>query len=182
MQFATTKQIKFLFINIILDEPGIRYFVINGNINRPIHHNGVGEIYGEVFTSINENWVYENTNIQLHVNDVINFWVFVQHYQLGYRLDDQSVVIKKLIDTTGGRVTTTTTTKAPTRQPSVRPSPTPAPVKCEKSITTVKGQLVCKNQLIFEENFDVSNSAKWKTEIKIPLDSEVFFYNHLKSI
>lgn len=56
---------------------------------------------------------------------------------------------------------------------------------CGKSITTMNGvKVMCKNELIFEENFDqitgdefadednyrYLNSSIWKREIKIPLD------------
>jgi hypothetical protein len=42
--------------------------------------------------------------------------------------------------------------------------------KCEQSITTVQGQTVCKDTLIFSEEFD-DNLKKWNYETRFPLDT-----------
>lgn len=66
--------------------------------------------------------------------------------------------------------------------------------KCDNSSTTVNGNKIkCKNELIFEENFnrlsvdndyaeednyEYLNSSVWKREIKIPLDPVIINPNH----
>lgn len=40
--------------------------------------------------------------------------------------------------------------------------------KCDKSLTTVNGQRVCRNVVIFDENFDSLSTAIWSHVKKIP--------------
>lgn len=106
--------------------------------------------------------------------------MYVQHDQLGYRLDDKKFEVKEMFSRHSGP-SITPSTKRPFNRPPVSAPEKPATVtvvtpvqnNCELSVTTVKGVQVCKGKLIFEENFNTFDTKKWKKEVRIGLDSEV---------
>lgn len=76
-----------------LATPGIVLFAFHGNINREFTGAEPGDFAGEVLTKQNGQWSYENTNQQLKVGDKLNYWIYVQHNQLGYRIENQKYVV-----------------------------------------------------------------------------------------
>jgi hypothetical protein len=48
-----------------------------------------------------------------------------------------------------------------------KPPVTPPTTKCDKSATLVNGKSACQGQLIFEENFETLDPAKWEHDIRI---------------
>lgn len=45
-----------------------------------------------------------------------------------------------------------------------------AAIPCENSITTVNGKMVCKNTLIFNEDFNVDNVKLWNYDTRFSSD------------
>lgn len=67
-------------------------FAFHGSINRDIRPGENGNFHGETRIKTNGYWVYENREYQFRAGDVLNFWLYVQHENLGYRLEDQRYV------------------------------------------------------------------------------------------
>lgn len=67
-------------------------FAFHGKINKEIHPEEVGDFSGQARSKSNGWWSYENTQYQLQRGDVLHFWVYVQHGNFGYRLDNQRYV------------------------------------------------------------------------------------------
>ncbi|KAJ6616523.1 Beta-1,3-glucan-binding protein, partial [Pseudolycoriella hygida] len=170
-------------------EPGITLFAFHGKINRRFRGNEEGDLTLDVTRAKNGVWAYENRNKQVMEGDVLYFWIHVQHDGVGYLLENQEYYFTFRRTTTSRYNTrsTTGTTRATTRStttasPFTRATtttwsrtskPNEDSIDCEPSITTVKGKTVCRNELIFEENFTGTTLSKlWKHAVKIPLDSE----------
>lgn len=142
-------------------------------------------------------------NVNIQKNDVLHYWIFVQHDKLGYEVIDQQYLIRDLQNRTNGSisspsttrqttirpitnqvtqkpstVTTTTSTTTSRSTPAISTVTTEAPslVDCELSQTIVMGKNVCKGSLIFDDEFvTLSSHPNWNREIKIPLDTEVIY-------
>lgn len=57
-----------------------------------------------------------------------------------------------------------TTSSPPTKKPTST---------CKDSVTSVRGRdKTCREELIFEDNFDWFDKSKWEYEIRFPLDTE----------
>lgn len=72
----------------ITDERGIVLFAFHGSINKEIRANEEGDFHGQTRTKSNGQWSYETTRYQLQRGDVLNFWLYVQHDNFGYKLED----------------------------------------------------------------------------------------------
>ena len=70
------------------DERGIVLFAFHGSINKEIRANEEGEFHGQTNVKSNGQWSYENKRYQLQRGDVLNFWLYVQHNDFGYKLED----------------------------------------------------------------------------------------------
>jgi hypothetical protein len=58
-----------------------------------------------------------------------------------------------------------------------KPPITPPPATCGRSPTLVSGKSACQGQLIFEENFNTLDPAKWEHDVRIagsPVSGECF--------
>lgn len=62
----------------IPDEPGIKFFSFQGNVNEEIKLNQAGQISGEVYRKNNAKWTIEDENVHLVDGDVIHYWINVQ--------------------------------------------------------------------------------------------------------
>jgi hypothetical protein len=138
---------------------GIQMFAFHGNINKPISQVDPGE-YSQDYTSPTGNtWSYFNKDLKLKAGDVIHYWVFIQFLKLGYRKDNQVWNVTELVQLKNS--------------------------SCETSPTTVRGRsVICKNSIIFEENFNGEgiDTKKWLIEQYIPtytsLDYEFVSYQN----
>ncbi|CAH0398890.1 unnamed protein product [Chilo suppressalis] len=135
----------------IPDASGISLFVFQGHVNRKIDRNAVGSLKGEVLRPTNGRWVYEDTNTQLQVGDVINYYVFVSKNRMGYVKDNLSYTVTTLGNRSGG-------------------STTEKPVNCAPTITSVRGGTACAGQVIFEDDFSALKDA-WQIEQYLPVSS-----------
>lgn len=68
-------------------------FAFHGKINREFTGSGPGEFSGEVITQQNGQWIYENTRQQFQIGDKMYYWLYVQHNQLGYRIENQVYIV-----------------------------------------------------------------------------------------
>lgn len=162
-------------------------FAFHGKINDTFRGPQEGEFHGEKRKAENNEWIYDNSKTILEKNDVIHYWIMVQHNNLGYIINDKQFVIRELIEKSNGDsiLTHPTTHGTPfVTQSSLinsvtqRTNPVSTNTNCILSQTVVMGENVCEGTLIFEDNFDTGSLEKWKKENKISLDTEVSkFYN-----
>ncbi|CAH1105316.1 unnamed protein product [Psylliodes chrysocephalus] len=141
---------------------GIEMFAFHGKINKEFKQFEPGDFTEDIMEPVNGFFVYDNPNLQIKVGDVIYYWIFVQHDQLGYRLDNQTWHVKEL---------------------KVRQIVT----SCGPTVTNVNGPAVkCKGDIIFEDDFNGSSldSRKWMLEQYIPTfpDFEFNIYNKESAI
>lgn len=185
---------------ILADQRGVAFFAFHGNINREISATENGQFSGDTRQPENYEWAYQTTRYQLQPNDILHFWLYVQHDSLGYVLANQRLVYPYDFTTRSSVQSQytptpvpispiytypsvnyeqqTTTTHRPTQRPSHRPQK-PATHRpsssgnCEPSITTVnKSPVGCRNELIFIEQFDGDIYDKWTQDVRLQDDSE----------
>ncbi|CAO1390700.1 unnamed protein product [Diamesa hyperborea] len=89
-------------------------------------------------------WLYEELNVQLNGNDSFEYWLFVENNNLGYVTNELDSY------------------KAITEASAV--------AACEKSISTVNGKVVCKNTLIFNEEFNMEILKLWNYDTRFSSD------------
>lgn len=58
------------------------------NLNRKIASPIVGEYSGEVLSPVNGRWTYDLPDLELKMDDVINYYIFVSFNGKGYLKDD----------------------------------------------------------------------------------------------
>ncbi|KAH1029824.1 hypothetical protein HUJ05_002984 [Dendroctonus ponderosae] len=80
----------------IPDDEKVELFAFHGKINKPIIQIEPGDFSQDVLKAVNGRFTYTDPNIKLKENDVINYWIFVQHDQLGFRIDEQSWTVDEL--------------------------------------------------------------------------------------
>ncbi|KAL4721048.1 hypothetical protein ACJJTC_015274 [Scirpophaga incertulas] len=123
----------------IPDVPNLTLFVFQGNVNRDINTNAVGTLKGEVTKSTGGRWVYENSDVELKVGDVISYYVFVSVNRVGYMEDNMRYIVGGLVDRfnpdVGGG------------------GGTVDPPDCTPTVTKVRGGKACAGQTIFEDDF-----------------------------
>lgn len=75
------------------DEQGIALFAFHGSINKNLRGNELGDFSADTRIKNNNNeWAFETTRYNLQPGDILNFWVYVQHNNFGYRLENQNYV------------------------------------------------------------------------------------------
>ncbi|XP_063234625.1 beta-1,3-glucan-binding protein 1-like [Bacillus rossius redtenbacheri] len=151
----------------IPDEPGVQLFAFHGNVNKPMEGLEGGHLSRDILKPKNGRWVFEDPRVRLKLNDTIYFWLYVQVDGLGYRRDDQKWTVTGFVDPD--------TPPAPGPAPTPAPKPTPAPQQCGATATRVKGQPSCQGKLIFEDNFDGLDLAKWAYDVRIAGSPEYEF-------
>lgn len=65
-------------------------FAFHGKINKTIIQFEPGDFSQDVLKPVNGRFTYTDPNIKLEENDVINYWLFVQHDHLGFRSNEKS--------------------------------------------------------------------------------------------
>lgn len=140
--------------------------IFHGRTNRVLKVNEPGEIHGEVTQPDKDGrWTFLDDDKRLVIGDVLNYWIYVQHRGIGYRLESQKFTVQAF-DT------------------EVQPNlvllekPLPPPLICELSLTTkANGESVCKGSVIFEDNFDTVDFAKWEPVTRFSSDYEDAEFN-----
>lgn len=140
--------------------------MFHGRLNRALKANEPGEITGEVTNPDKDGrWTYLNDDRQLVIGDVINYWIYVQHRGVGYRLDQQQFTVRDFyVDVQPELV--------------INATPLPPPLKCDLSETTrASGEPVCKGAVLFEDSFDSVDYAKWEPVTRFSSDYEDAEFN-----
>ncbi|KOC59371.1 Beta-1,3-glucan-binding protein [Habropoda laboriosa] len=62
----------------IPDEPGLQFFAFQGNANKEIAKDQLGDISGEVYKKKDGKWTIQNQDVYLRDGDVIHYWIHAQ--------------------------------------------------------------------------------------------------------
>ncbi|XP_060535531.1 beta-1,3-glucan-binding protein-like isoform X2 [Cylas formicarius] len=143
-------------------EPKVQFFAFHGKLNQPIGLTEPGDFNEDVTRPENGRFTYFNPNIQLKPGDVINYWVFVQHDQLGYRRDQLKWTVNEL-----------TKQKVIDRDPKCLETPT----------TSSDRSVICRGEVLFEHRFIGSelNESVWLWEQYIPVGPDFEFVVYKKA-
>lgn len=141
----------------IPDEPGIQLFAFHGNVNKEMNGLEAGQLARDIIKAKNGRWVFLDDRLKLNVGDVIYYWLYVIYEGLGYQKLDQTWTVTEFVDPNNEDGTD--------RNP--KPPITPPPATCGRSPTLVSGKSACQGQLIFEENFNTLDAAKWEHDVRI---------------
>ncbi|XP_026461969.1 uncharacterized protein LOC113363702 [Ctenocephalides felis] len=79
-------------------QEGIELFAFHGSVNKPMVGLEAGQLSRDITAERNGYWSFYDPQVKLKVGDVLNYWLFVQKDKLGYRKDDQSFVVRELLD------------------------------------------------------------------------------------
>lgn len=74
------------------DERGIALFAFHGSVNKRLKATENGDLNGDTRHSYDNEWSFETTRYQLKPGDELNFWIYVQHNNFGYRLENQRYI------------------------------------------------------------------------------------------
>ncbi|CAK1544893.1 unnamed protein product [Leptosia nina] len=156
---VTIQALKPKGIRVSISDPEnkLNQFVFQGNVNRKIGSNDVGEISGEVLKPKNGVWVYEDPSISLKPGDVISYYTYVTRDRKGYVNDNLSFTVTELVD--------------PSR-------PNPSTRDCKATVTEVAGAKACAGQVVFEDNFDSFREDLWYIEQYIPEQPDYPFVSY----
>ncbi|XP_012523049.1 beta-1,3-glucan-binding protein-like [Monomorium pharaonis] len=150
------------------DEHGITLVAFHVKFNEDFDGLEAGHIAKDILKVRNGQWTYQDRHTQLKRDDIIYYWIHVVYQGLGYNLVDQSYRVIDFYNYDG------TLYIGDTAQSSQNCTTTSTTWIFEND----GRRQACPHQLIFEENFDNFNSAKWN-EIKrfagLP-DSEFVVY------
>lgn len=134
-------------------------FAFNAKVNKDVGLNEPGDVSGETRNAGPDGrWTISVRNLALKVGDKIHYWIFVQHENLGYRLENQHYEIKEF-------------NKEEQVVIPVVTQPTPILPKCELSNTKVNGEITkCRGEVIFEDNFNLLDYTKWESVTRFSSD------------
>lgn len=82
------------YIFYFVDSSGIQQFAFHANINQEIRGKEDGTISKEVGFSQNGLWKIKDSDIQLNIGDVLNYWTFVQYERFGFDKQDQNFTVR----------------------------------------------------------------------------------------
>lgn len=135
----------------IPDEHGITLVAFHVKFNEDFEYLEAGQIARDIIKVRNGRWTYQDRNTQLKRDDIIYYWVHVVYQGLGYNLIDQS---HRVVDFYNYDGTLHISDTAPSSQNCTTMSTTWIFENNER-------RQACPRQLIFEDNFDSLDSAKW---------------------
>lgn len=73
---------------------GVQLFVFHANVNGPIRLPDVGQYSGAVTKPDGDgHWTYRNNSLKLNINDVINYWAYIQVNNIGYKIGFRSFIV-----------------------------------------------------------------------------------------
>uniref|UniRef100_A0A1A9WE76 Uncharacterized protein n=1 Tax=Glossina brevipalpis TaxID=37001 RepID=A0A1A9WE76_9MUSC len=163
------------------NEDGIKFVGFNVNVNREFKSYEAGQYTAGVLSHTNNRWEFE-VKRKLKDSDVVYIWLGVQFENLIYRNYVSPIYIANgQASSIPMEQVTTTSTKPPP------PPPLPATDNkkqgCQPAITELprNTKQLCRDDLIFEDNFDVLLYNNWNPEIRMPReadDSEFVVYNN----
>ncbi|XP_052126948.1 beta-1,3-glucan-binding protein-like isoform X2 [Frankliniella occidentalis] len=169
----------------IPDEPGISLVRFHIGVNKPLSAQRLGTVNVEVSQPTDSGaaplWTYEDRTTVLGAGDVLYFWLQVtlagHTYERAGTYAVQDVV--EMLDVVSAPVLSVPLAESappsaqrPQQRPPPRPPPSPeaaAEQPCTRSLTSVNGRLVCQGELLFLENFDVTDlsAGPWRHDVRI---------------
>ncbi|XP_068142004.1 gram-negative bacteria-binding protein 1 isoform X2 [Drosophila tropicalis] len=162
----------------IPDEPGVKRVAFNVNRNRNFTSFTLGQFSHQLREPQEGLWYYDFITDNLKAYDILHIWTSVQHENALFRDFENPLEVCRL----GGKFvpkdcsnTSDETTGSIEDTDSQALPPQRSPEKCEPTITEISSPRsatpLCKDQLIFEENFDTLNESRWSHEVRFPLDT-----------
>lgn len=74
----------------------LQFFAFHSNVNRPIEILEMGRYEGAVVKADSQGyWIFDETNVTLNVDDVINYWAYIEMNGTGFKVDCRSYMITK---------------------------------------------------------------------------------------
>ncbi|XP_050314768.1 beta-1,3-glucan-binding protein-like [Anthonomus grandis grandis] len=123
-------------------EKGVNIFAVHGNINEEIQEKEPGEFHDDVTSPRNGRFSYFNPELTLQKNDVVHYWVFVQHDRRQLLKLDQSWTVNELLPLEN--------------------------INCKQGISKVDGKSSCAEDTILFSKFNSIDSTNWLVEQYIP--------------
>ncbi|XP_055903003.1 beta-1,3-glucan-binding protein-like [Eupeodes corollae] len=144
------------------NENGISEVSFNVKINQRINLYQPGDFAAIIKERTNDVWAFDNINTIVKPGDEINYWVHVR-FGNGKNLREVGIVpvTSKSVEILNF---------CPEKSQECAASSDK--LECKLSATTVGGKQVCKDELIFEDNFETLDWTKWSREIRIPQSSD----------
>lgn len=139
----------------IPDEHGITLVAFHVKFNEDFDGLEAGHIAKDILKVRNGQWTYQDRHTQLKRDDIVYYWVHVVYQGLGYNLIDQMHRIVDFYNYDG------TLHIDATAQSSQNTCVIKSITHFLKEETSSAEQQACPHQLIFEDNFDELDSAKW---------------------
>ncbi|XP_076282950.1 beta-1,3-glucan-binding protein 2-like [Lasioglossum baleicum] len=142
-------------------EDGITLVAYHVKFNDDFYSLEAGTISVDVIKPRNGRWVYEDRGTKLKEGDIVYLWEHVVYNGLGYNLLDQQHQVKEFYNYDG-------TIVGPTPAPGVDGDGSCTTTSITKIYTRdrVSQQLTannaCAGQILFEENFDLLDTNRWK--------------------
>ncbi|XP_055376827.1 gram-negative bacteria-binding protein 3-like [Condylostylus longicornis] len=168
-------------------DDGVTLFAFHGKLNEEMEGLEAGYWSKDITKAKNGRFTFRDRITSIKIGDILYYWTYALHNGLGYREDNGVYIVKKYsnIENELSSATISTTTPIPiqrTTKTKYRPIYFPIDkcenLQCDESITIVNGlQVQCKNQLIFEENFNnnILNSSVWKLEHRFSSEPDYEF-------
>ncbi|XP_055918903.1 beta-1,3-glucan-binding protein-like isoform X2 [Eupeodes corollae] len=151
--------------NIVDDR--ITYVIYNVNINRTLTPDLPTDFVAVITESILDQWVYINLNARVEGGSKIYYRMDVFHDPYDPNAKNKPV---SSMEKEAELPYYTIDISEPVEERCAalyRISE-----RCQLSVTTVSGQRVCKEKLIFQEHFDNLDPKIWKIDARIPTDTE----------
>lgn len=81
-----------------IDSQGISLFAFHGNLRNPIFGEEAGSYSGEATKAIDGRWTFIDRTAIIREGDVIYFWVYIKHEDVGYPIKNLNYTVtgKKL--------------------------------------------------------------------------------------
>ncbi|XP_075978716.1 beta-1,3-glucan-binding protein-like [Anticarsia gemmatalis] len=168
-------------LRVSIPDDGFSLFAFHGNLNQEMEGLEAGQWARDITKAKGGRWTFRDRNVELKLGDKIYFWTYVIKNGLGYRQDDGEWTVTGYVDEEGRPVDVKhplpSSSPVPVPDPSASPPPVPLP-GCLVSKTKVPGKDVCQGELIFGEEFDISNLkdlSRWVPEVKFPQEPDYPF-------
>lgn len=74
----------------------MRFVAFQGNVNKRIGPNQLGEISGEVYRPKDEKWTVHDRSISLRDGDEIHYWIYAQANESTYKKENQTWTVTSM--------------------------------------------------------------------------------------
>ncbi|XP_055859188.1 beta-1,3-glucan-binding protein 1-like [Episyrphus balteatus] len=145
----------------------ISYAIFKVKINKTLEPEGPFDFIALITESDYGQWIYDNINVRVEGGWKISY--HIDYFEDPYSFNTTHKPMKQVRKDTVFPNNTIDITSPSKEQCSKLYE---ISEDCELSVTTVRGQRVCKGVRIFEEDFNFLSAKVWKIDARIPLDTE----------